>query len=157
MAGARGCKACLHASREEIDALLTRGEGTAVVAKLYGFSPAVAVRHQRRCIGQAFERAREARATDVAEKIAKLQAEAQRQQQQARADGDPERVLLWARERRLLVELEARVRGEVKNGSETNVVNFNLDAATAERMAKTFLARRRLELQASGGGDGRAI
>lgn len=156
MAGGKGCKACLHALRSEIDQLLVRGESTTAVAKLYGFSPAVAVRHRRRCIGQAFELASEARATDVTEKIAKLQSEAQRQQQQARADGDPERVLLWARERRLLVELEARVRGEVKDGSETNVVNFNLDAATAERMAKMFLARRKLELQASGGDDGRA-
>jgi hypothetical protein len=65
------------------------------------------------------------------------------EQIKARADraGDYRTSLLAVREKTRLVELEARLTGELNERPETKILNFTLDAETARRMTETFLAR----------------
>src|SRR5438477_2902003 len=56
--------------------------------------------------------------------------------------GDDRLVLACAREFCRVAELSARLRGEIEEKTTTNVLLVHLDAETAERMAKTYLARR---------------
>ena len=56
--------------------------------------------------------------------------------------GDDRLVLACAREFCRVVELSARLRGKIEEKTTTNVLLVHLDAETAERMAKTYLARR---------------
>jgi hypothetical protein len=49
----------------------------------------------------------------------------------------------WVKERREQLEFEARLLGQLREGSSGPSLTVNvLDEATAERMARTFLARR---------------
>jgi hypothetical protein len=61
----------------------------------------------------------------------------------ARADraGDYRNALVAVREIARLVELEARLTGELNEKPETKIVNLNFDAETARRLTETFLAR----------------
>ncbi|HXP68168.1 MAG TPA: hypothetical protein VOA88_02695 [Candidatus Dormibacteraeota bacterium] len=65
------------------------------------------------------------------------------EQIRARADraGDYRTSLLAVREKTRLVELEARLTGELNERPQTKILNFTLDAETARRMTETFLAR----------------
>ena len=67
----------------------------------------------------------------------------QAEQLKARADraGDYRTALAALREKTRLVELEARLTGELNERPETKILNFTLDAETARRMTETFLAR----------------
>ena len=57
--------------------------------------------------------------------------------------GDHRLVLACAREFCRVAELSARLRGEIEEKTTTNVLHVHLDAETAERVAKTYLARRK--------------
>ena len=67
----------------------------------------------------------------------------QAEQLRARADraGDYRAALIAVREKTGLVELEARLTGELNEKPETKIVNLNFDAETARRLTETFLAR----------------
>ena len=69
----------------------------------------------------------------------KIQAEHSR----ARADraGDYRTALVALREKTRLLELEARLTGELNEKPEIKIVNLNLHAETARRLTETFLAR----------------
>jgi hypothetical protein len=57
--------------------------------------------------------------------------------------GDDRLVLACAREFCRVAELSARLRGEIEEKTTTNVLHVHLDVETAERMEKTYLARRK--------------
>ena len=59
------------------------------------------------------------------------------------SEGEYRLVLACVREFCRLVELIARLRGELDGQSPTNILHVHLDAETAERIARTYLARRR--------------
>jgi hypothetical protein len=58
----------------------------------------------------------------------------------AEAGGDLRTALAAIRELTRLIELRARIAGELKD-SQVNVLNVQLDPATARRMAEIYLAR----------------
>jgi hypothetical protein len=58
--------------------------------------------------------------------------------------GDHRTALLAVRELRRIVELVAKLRGELDERAEIDVVNFQLDAETAKKIGNTFLARHKV-------------
>lgn len=88
-------------------------------------------------------------AADSLGQLEELQQEAQRIEEQAEASEDYRTALAAIRERCRIVELKARLRGELDERSQTNVLNVHLDSDTVKRIAETYLARHRpFELEA---------
>jgi hypothetical protein len=81
--------------------------------------------------------------TSLLEQLDELTREAGRIQAQAEAIRDHRTALLCIRTRCQIIELMARLGGELEDRSQTNVVNVHLDPETAKRMAETYLARLR--------------
>jgi hypothetical protein len=70
--------------------------------------------------------------------------EAQRLKGKAELAGDYRTALAAVREMCRIVELVAKLRGELDERAEISVVNFHLDAETAKRIGETFLTRHQL-------------
>jgi hypothetical protein len=85
--------------------------------------------------------------TDSLGQLEELTQEAERIEQQAEAAGDHRTALAAIRELCRIVELSAKLRGDLDERSPTNILNVNLDYETGKRIAETYLARRR-ELEA---------
>jgi hypothetical protein len=67
--------------------------------------------------------------------------------EQAKTAGDSRTALASIRVRCCIVELAAKLLGDLDERSPTNILNINLDYETGKRIAETYLARRR-ELEA---------
>jgi hypothetical protein len=74
-------------------------------------------------------------------RVRELTMDAQRLKVRAERSGDYRTALAAVRELACLVELEARLTGELNERPETKILNVTLDAETARRMTETFLAR----------------
>lgn len=59
----------------------------------------------------------------------------------AKQTGDYRTAVVALRESTRILELEARLTGELNEKSETKILNLTLDAETARRITQTFLAR----------------
>ena len=59
----------------------------------------------------------------------------------ANSAGDLRTALVSIRVRCCITELAARLRGDLDERSETNILNITLDPETARRIAETYLAR----------------
>jgi hypothetical protein len=70
-----------------------------------------------------------------------LKNEAQRLKQKAERAGDYRAALAAVRELCRIVELVAKLCGQMDARSETKILNVNLDAETVSRITQTFLAR----------------
>jgi hypothetical protein len=70
-----------------------------------------------------------------------LTSEAQRLKATAERAGDYRAALAAVRELCRIVELMAKLSGELDSHSETKILNVTLDAETARRISETFLAR----------------
>jgi hypothetical protein len=81
--------------------------------------------------------------TSLLERLDELTRDAERIQAQSEAVGDQRMALFCIRTQCQIIELIARLRGELDDRSQTNVVNVQLDPDTAKRMAETYLARLR--------------
>ena len=140
----RKCSICNHDRRQEIEHSLLRGESYRAVAQQFTVPRGAVARHLKH-VSTALTQARKLREVEDGKSILiqlrelNLQAE----QLKARADraGDYRTALVALREMTRLVELEARLTGELNEKPETKIVNLNFDAETARRMAETFLAR----------------
>jgi hypothetical protein len=64
-------------------------------------------------------------------------------QARAEAAGDDRIALACLRERSRNLEILARLRGELDERAHTNILNVNLDADTAKKIAETYLARQK--------------
>jgi hypothetical protein len=73
-----------------------------------------------------------------------LTVEAQRLKEKAETAGDFRTALAAVRELCRIVELVAKLRGELNERPEINVMNFQLDAETAKKIGETFLARHQM-------------
>jgi len=81
------------------------------------------------------------RTDNVLEQLRRLNAQAQRLKEKAERAGDLRTALAAVRELSRIVELTAKVRGELAEGGETKILNVNIDSETAKRIVDTFLAR----------------
>ncbi len=75
--------------------------------------------------------------------VKELMEEAKLITEQAKTAGDPRTALASIRVRCCIVELAAKLRGDLDERSPTNIVNVSLDSETAKRIAETYLERHR--------------
>lgn len=73
--------------------------------------------------------------------LEELTQEAKLMTEQAKTDGDRHAALASIRVRCSIVELAAKLRGDLDERSPTNIVNVNLDSEAAKRIAETYLER----------------
>jgi len=81
------------------------------------------------------------RTADSLGQLEDLTHEADRMKQQAEADGDFRTALAAISLMCRIVELAAKLRGELDETSRMNVLSVHLDADTAKRIAETYLSR----------------
>ena len=140
----RKCRICNHDRRHEIEHALLRGESNRAVAQRFTVARGAVARHLTH-VSTALTQARKLKDIEGGKSILLQLRELflQADQVKARADrtGDYRTALAALREKTRLVELEARLTGELNEKPETKIVNLNLDAETARRLTETFLAR----------------
>ncbi len=112
----RTCTVCLHPKRAEVDAALLAGTPYRVAASRYESSVGALQRHREHiapALAIAKQAERVAAADSILDKVAGLEADARRIGAAAEADGDGRTALAAVRELTRIVELLARLRGEL--------------------------------------------
>jgi len=140
----RKCSICNHDRRQEIEHTLLRGESHRAVVQQFNVPRGAVARHLKHA-STALAQARKLREIEDGKSILLQLRELnfQAEQLKVRADraGDYRSALVAVKEMTRLVELEARLTGELNERADTKILNFTLDAETARRMTETFLAR----------------
>jgi hypothetical protein len=130
--------------RQEIEQAMLCGGSYRVVAQRFAVSRDAVVRH-RRHLPAALARAQELKEVvhgdSLLAQLRDLTAEAQRLKAIAEEAGDYRAALAAVRELCRIVELMAKLSGELESHSETKILNVTLDAESARRISETFLAR----------------
>ena len=143
----RKCSICIHERRAEIERSVLAGDSYRTVAQRFDVSRDAVVRHRRHLaastpndlnLEQIFQ------SGTLVEQLRSLSYEAQRLKEKAETAGDFRTALAAVRELCRIVELVAKLRGEIDGRAEINVMNLQLDAETARRIGETFLARHQL-------------
>jgi transposase len=144
----RLCSVCDHPQRAEIDQAHIAGASIRDLAKRFGRNKDTIQKHVKHHIPAATQRAvavAHARETDhgdsILAEVNDLRDEAKRLQAKAEAKRDIRTAIAAIRELVRLVELKARLLGELRD-REINITNVQLDPETAMKMAQTYLARR---------------
>ena len=148
----RKCSLCIHDRREQIEQVLLCGDSYRMVAQRFAVSRDAVVRH-RRHLPTALAHARELKEVfhgdSLLAQLRELTSEAQRLKVTAEKAGDYRAALAAVRELCRIVELMAKLSGELDSHSETKILNVTLDAETARRISETFLARHQLAQDSS--------
>ncbi len=142
----RTCTICKHKERGQIERLLLSGEPLRNISKRVSVSVAALFRHQKHLpavIVKASEAAEVARADSLLDHLRELTAESHRIKEKAETAGDYRTALAAVRELCRIVELMARLRGELDDRAQMNILNVHLDPDKATRVAETYLERRR--------------
>jgi hypothetical protein len=138
------CTVCRHPARNQIDQALLQGARFRDLARRTGTDKSALLRHRDRHLPSLLVKAQEAAviasADSLAAKLLAIEAEARRLGEKAEEAGDLRGALQAVRELTRLVELAARVSGELR--SERVAVNVSVTPEIAARMASIFLARR---------------
>lgn len=92
-------------------------------------------------LSEAISVTRKSQADNLLGQLCELNSQAQRLKEKAEREGDLKTALAAVRELSRIVELMAKLRGELAECGETKILNVNLDSGTAKRIADTFLAR----------------
>jgi len=159
----RRCTLCVHPEREAIDARIVGGEAARLLAAVYGVSDRALRRHAANHLPAALADAQSAKAAtkadDLLGKVAQLEADAQRLGRTAEAAGDLRTALGAVRELVRIVELLARLRGELDDRAQVTVNvlasaewlavrDAVFGALTAYPEARAVVSSRLLELEA---------
>jgi hypothetical protein len=139
----RVCTVCRHLARTRIDEALLAGESLRNIAESFSLSVGSVYRHKSH-ISETLKKSHGAaelfRADNLVGQLKQLVDDARRVQKKAEAVDDYRTALAGVRELTRLVELAARLSGELRE-SETKILNVTLDSETARRITETFLAR----------------
>ena len=141
----RGCTICGHSSRKEIDHALLSGKTYREITGNFPVSKSALERHRDHITAsmlKAKEATEIARGDDLVKDLRTLAVEANRLKSQAEESGNVRAAIAALREITRLIELRAKIAGELKEG-QVNVINVHLDDATATRMAEVYLSRRK--------------
>jgi hypothetical protein len=140
----RTCSVCNDIRRDEIDRALLAGESLRDIAGRIPIAKSALHRHNKLHLPATLVKAQEceqvARADGLLEQLIELTNEARSLKQKAEAKKDYRTALAAVRELCRIVELVARINGELKD-SQINVINMKLDEQTATRVAEIWLAR----------------
>lgn len=133
---ARSCTICNHHRRDAMDKLLLRGEQLTVVAHRYSVSEDALGRHKRHMQLVIAKAAAIVEQKDVAygsallAEIGRIRADAERLQALAEGRQDARAALRAVHERLAVVELEAKLSGQIDTSQKN--VTINVRAITAE-------------------------
>ena len=140
----RICTICSHPDRDHIEKALLNGEPNRRIAAHGDVSEASLRRHKAdhlsRTLVKAADKREEIRGDRLLDQVLDLQTRTLALLAEAEQDGDRRTRLGAIREARSNLELIGRFLGELK-GSETNILNVNLDPETARRIAEIYLVR----------------
>jgi hypothetical protein len=139
----RTCSVCNHIRRDEIDNALLAGEALRDIAGRVSIPKSALHRHKLHLsatLVKAKESEQVARADGLLDQLIELTNEARRLKQKAEAKRDYRTALTAVRELVRIVEMIARINGELKD-SQINVINMKLDEQSATRVAEIWLAR----------------
>jgi hypothetical protein len=148
----RKCSLCIHDRREQIEQALLCGDSYRMVAQRFAVSRDAVVRHRRHlptALAHAHESKEAFHGHSLLAQLRELTSEAQRLKATAEKAGDYRAALAAVRELCRIVELMAKLSGELDSHSETKILNVTLDAETARRISETFLARHQLAQDSS--------
>jgi len=142
------CTVCHHPQRAEIEQAHVAGVTLREIGKRFDRSKTTVAKHLKSHVPAAAQKAldaandREVEAGDaILAEVEKLKSEARRLQAHAEEKKDYRAALTAIRELTRLVELSARLVGDLRD-REVNL-GFVIDPGTAERMAQMFLAPRK--------------
>jgi len=140
----RTCTVCGRTERSEIDQALLAGEPLRNIAERVSLSVTSLFRHKAHLsetLKKSHDAAEVSRADSLLDQLERLKEDAQRIQKRAEAAKDYRTALAGIRELTRLVELAARLSGELNERPETKILNVTFGPETAKRIAETFLAR----------------
>ena len=158
----RPCSACTHPDRAALDAALVAGQSFRNVSKRWGMSPSAAFRHQsdhlpaRMAQGQTAEDV--AQADTLLTQLAECRASARRIGDKAEAADDYRAALAGVRELVRIVELTAKLIGELDERPTLNLLiapewllvrSALLDVLRGYPEARTAVAARLVALEAA--------
>jgi hypothetical protein len=142
------CTVCHHPQRAEIEAAHVAGVTFREIGKRFDRSKTTIQKHIKLHVPAAVQKAldaanaREVEAGDsVLDEVNRLKDDAKRLQAQAEKKKDLRAALIAIDKLTRLVELQARLMGELRD-REITITNVQLDPETQTRMAEMFLARR---------------
>jgi hypothetical protein len=142
----RTCTVCGSADRAYIDRALLAGEPLRNIAERVSLSVTSLFRHKSHLsetLKESHKAAEASRADSLVDQLKQLTEDARRIQKKAEAANDYRSALAAVRELTRLVELAARLTGELDDRPEMKVLNLTIDTETARRMSEVFLARHR--------------
>jgi hypothetical protein len=122
----RRCTVCDHPARDIIDQALVQGESFRIIAEQRSVSTTAIFRHYHSHIPQHLRQAQAAHEVNQADqllaKVIALETDAKRLQGQAEAEGDIKTALHAIRELVRIIELQARLVGELHEETTVNVL-----------------------------------
>ena len=122
----RRCTICDHPDRDAIDQALLTPASYRSIAQHFAASPDAMYRHKHDHLPQHLSQAKAAQEVTQADgllaKVQALEADAKRIQGHAEADGDLRTALQGIRELVRIIELQARLLGELKDGTTVNLL-----------------------------------
>jgi hypothetical protein len=141
----RICSICAHPQRDRIDKALLAGQPLREITGHVPIRKSALHRHKQH-LQTTLTRAQTAeealRGDNLLEDLQDLAAEANRLKQKAERSGDLRTAMAGLRELARLIEIRARVVGELRDRDiNLNVLNVSVDDSTARRIAETYLAR----------------
>jgi transposase len=139
------CTICKHPARDEIDADLIAGVSPRVVARRFGRSHSAVYRHAQSHLPsrlrQVLEVVETSAAEDLRQELKNLQTKAREFLARAEAAGDYGTALKTVRELVRMIELSAKMKGEIK-APQVNVLAIqNVDPQALLRMASIYIER----------------
>lgn len=134
------CSICRNRERDAIDRAIVAGKSQRDLARIFSVSRDAILRHSRHLptvIAKSSEATVLTHSDDLVGQIANLEEAAKRVQEEAK---DARIVLAAIRERTRLIELRAKIAGQIRP-SQVNVLNLNVDEETAKRAMQAYLAK----------------
>ena len=138
----RVCTVCVHPDREAIDRALLAGEALRNIVERCSISLGALHRHKEHLpadLVRSKKAAEVAHADSLIGKVQALEADAKRIAKAAEAANDLRTALIGVRELTRIVELLAKLRGELDERAQINVLQ--LDPLTAAQMREDLAAR----------------
>jgi hypothetical protein len=144
------CRICNHDQRQEIERALFSGHSHHAISQQFSVSRYVVAKHLAH-VADAVKRAREEMELEhgksILNQLRELVSQARYLGLRAERAGDNRTALAAVRDVTRILELEARLTGELNEKAETKILNVNFDPDTAKRMTEIFLARHKERIQ----------
>src|SRR5215472_3625134 len=129
----RKCSICNHDRRQEIEHTLLRGESHRAIAQQFTVPRGAVARHLKH-VSTALTQARKLGEVEdgrsILGQLRELKIHEEHVRVRADRAGDHRTALAALREQARLVELEARLKGELDERPETKILNYTFDAET---------------------------